>query len=197
MEFGKRCLLPFYAALHWLAPWRNVRIVPTLALVVKNPLALRSTNGTLQAEFTMRHSVDEFGYTHYCYNYETAKGDIESPTLQVNPGDTLKLEVKDRIKTDDSEDMGAMDMSGRPGKVCGDTGTETISSTNVHFHGMLISPHCHQDDVLTTLIQPGSPGFQYDIQVPKDDRPACTGTIRTFTALRNSRLTAERLGHLS
>jgi FtsP/CotA-like multicopper oxidase with cupredoxin domain len=36
---------------------------------------------------------------------------------------------------------------------------------------MLISPHCHQDDVLTTLIQPGSPGFHYDIPIPKNDPP--------------------------
>jgi FtsP/CotA-like multicopper oxidase with cupredoxin domain len=144
---------------------------PDPGTVVEDTLALKSTNGTLQAALVMRHSTDDFGYAHYCYNYESAKGDVEAPTLQVNPGDTLKLEVTDRIKTDDSEDMGAMDMSGTSSKVCGDTGNETISSTNVHFHGMLISPHCHQDDVLTTLIQPGSPGFHYNIQVPKNDPP--------------------------
>ena len=25
---------------------------------------------TLEAEFIMGHSVDESGYTHYCYNYK-------------------------------------------------------------------------------------------------------------------------------
>src|SRR5580692_775648 len=77
---------------------------PDPGTVVEDTLALKSTNGTLQAALVMRHSTDDFGYAHYCYNYESAKGDVEAPTLQVNPGDTLKLEVTDRIKTDDSED---------------------------------------------------------------------------------------------
>ena len=39
---------------------------------------------------------------------------------------------------------------------------------------------CHQDDVINTLIQPGTPGFQYNVQVP-DHAAAGTpiGTIRT------------------
>ena len=59
--------------------------------------------------------------------------------------------------------MSGMDMS-PSGGVCGDTGTATLQSTNVHFHGLNVPPICHQDDVLTTIIQPGSPGFQYKMQ---------------------------------
>jgi FtsP/CotA-like multicopper oxidase with cupredoxin domain len=65
-----------------------------------------------------------------------------------------------------------MDMSAPAGSaICGDTGTATISSTNVHFHGLNIPPACHQDDVLTTLIQPGTAGFQYDTQIPLTEPP--------------------------
>jgi FtsP/CotA-like multicopper oxidase with cupredoxin domain len=80
--------------------------------------------------------------------------------------------VKDRIESDDDssmEGMEAMDMSGTP--TCGDTGTPTLSSTNVHFHGLNVPPVCHQDDVLTTLIQPGKPAFRFDMQIPKDEPP--------------------------
>jgi FtsP/CotA-like multicopper oxidase with cupredoxin domain len=41
----------------------------------------------------------------------------------------------------------------------------------VHFHGLNVPPICHQDDVLTTLIQPGKPAFHFDIQIPKDEPP--------------------------
>ena len=41
--------------------------------VVKDALSINSVNGVLDAEFTMRHSVDTGGYNHYCFNYDTAQ----------------------------------------------------------------------------------------------------------------------------
>jgi FtsP/CotA-like multicopper oxidase with cupredoxin domain len=135
--------------------------------VVQDALSLTSQNGSLAAEFIMGHSVDPFGYTHYCYNYQTSTGWVEAPTLRLNPGDTLTLGVVDRIKGDDA----GMKMSLPPGKACGDGGPMTLQATNVHFHGLNVSPNCHQDDVLTTLIQPGSPGFEFNIPIPADEPP--------------------------
>ncbi|HWY56970.1 MAG TPA: multicopper oxidase domain-containing protein [Terriglobales bacterium] len=143
---------------------------PDPGTIVQDALSLTSTNGTLNAELTMRHSVDTAGFNHYCLNYQNAKGEIEAPTLRLNQGDHLVLDVKDRIESsDDSSEMGGMDMSGVP--TCGDTGTPTLSSTNVHFHGLNVPPICHQDDVLTTLIQPNKPAFRFDMQIPKDEPP--------------------------
>jgi len=143
---------------------------PDPGTVVQDPLSIDSVNGVLNAEFTMRHSVDSGGYNHYCINYETAKGEVEAPTLRLNQGDRLILDVKDRIESDDdSSGMAAMDMSGVP--ICGDSGTPTLSSTNVHFHGLNVPPICHQDDVLTTLIQPGKPAFQFNMQIPTNEPP--------------------------
>ena len=140
---------------------------PNPGTVVQDALNLSSQNGVLSAEFLMSHSVDAGGYNHYCYNYKTASGYVEAPTLRVNPGDTLKLIVKDRIQGDDA----GMKMSAPAGKVCGDGGPMTLQATNVHFHGLNVSPNCHQDDVLTTLIQPGTPGFEFSIPIPKDEPP--------------------------
>ena len=142
---------------------------PDAGTVVQDALSISSVNGVLNAELTMKHSVDDAGYTHYCYNYETSKGDVESPTLRLNQGDQLLLDVKDRIETDDS--AGMMEMPATPGKVCGDGGMMMLSSTNVHFHGLNVPPICHQDDVLTTLLQPNDPAFQFNIQIPKNEPP--------------------------
>jgi FtsP/CotA-like multicopper oxidase with cupredoxin domain len=145
---------------------------PNPGSVVQDALSLSSQNGVLNARFTMGNSVDTFGYTHYCYKYETANGPVEAPTLRLNPGDRLLLNVKDRITTDGAEAMSEMDpMSGATAKTCGDTGAMTLQSTNVHFHGLNVPPVCHQDDVLTTLIQPGSPGFEFNIQIPTTEPP--------------------------
>ncbi len=139
---------------------------PDAGSVVKDALSLNSANGALSAELTMKHSVDDAGYTHYCYIY--GKNEVEAPTLRLNQGDNLLLDVEDRIDTDDS--AGMMEMPFSPAKTCGDGGMMMLSSTNVHFHGLNVPPVCHQDDVLTTLIQPGG-AFKFNIQIPKNEPP--------------------------
>jgi FtsP/CotA-like multicopper oxidase with cupredoxin domain len=118
----------------------------------------------------MGYSVDPYGYTHYCYQYSAPSGIVEAPTLRLNPGDQLVLGIKDEIPTS-SDAMSGMDMSAPAGQVCGDGGAATLQSTNVHFHGLNVPPTCHQDDVITTLIQPGSAGFQYKMQIPAAEPP--------------------------
>jgi FtsP/CotA-like multicopper oxidase with cupredoxin domain len=143
---------------------------PDAGTVVQDAPSINSMNGVLKAELTMKRSVDDAGYTHYCYNYATSQGDVESPTLRLNQGDRLLLSVKDRIEADDS--AGMMEMPATPdNKVCGDGGMMMLSSTNVHFHGLNVPPICHQDDVLTTLLQPNDPAFQFNIQIPKNEPP--------------------------
>ena len=171
MRSAFRCLVAIlicgfsFVALQAQCPAR-----PDAGTVVQDALALSSVNGVLSAELTMRHSVDTAGFNHYCLNYDTGTGIVEAPTLRLNQGDHLMLDVKDRIESDDEPSgMSGMDMSGLP--VCGDTGTPTLSSTNMHFHGLNVPPVCHQDDVLTTLIQPGKPAFRFDMQIPANEPP--------------------------
>ncbi len=118
----------------------------------------------------MAQSVDGFGYTHYCYKYLEGTQVVESPTLRLNPGDTLALNILDQNSAPEIGGM-KMEMSPAGEAVCGDSGTATVSSTNVHFHGLNVPPKCHQDDVITTLIQPGSAGFQYKMQIPATEPP--------------------------
>jgi FtsP/CotA-like multicopper oxidase with cupredoxin domain len=145
---------------------------PDAGSLVLDPPSISSMNGVLSAELTMQHSVDNGGYTHYCYIYNPGKGEVEAPTLRLKQGDQLLLKVKDNIKSGALESMSSMDiMPAPPGKICGDGGAATINSTNVHFHGLNIPPTCHQDNVLTTLIQPGKPGFEFNIHIPKNEPP--------------------------
>jgi len=147
---------------------------PVPGTVVQDPLNLSSSGGTLNVALTMQRSVDNAGYTHYCYEYNTGSGIVEAPTLRVNPGDHLLLNVINRISGGTASGPAAhmSHMAAAPGApVCGDGGEMTVDSTNVHFHGMNIPPRCHQDDVINTLIQPGTAGFQYDIQIPANEPP--------------------------
>jgi FtsP/CotA-like multicopper oxidase with cupredoxin domain len=140
---------------------------PVAGSVVENPTTLTSQNGTLTANFTFNTFLDALGYTEYCYNY--APG-VEAPTLELNPGDTLLLNLKNVLPP---AAKGGHDMI-MP-TVAGDTGctggTITASSTNIHFHGLNIPPICHQDDVVNTVIQSGEPAFKYQFQIPANEPP--------------------------
>ncbi len=60
---------------------------------MNNPFSISSQNGVLSAQFVMAHSVENNGYTHYCYKYTSPGQVVESPTLRVNPGDRSQKKV--------------------------------------------------------------------------------------------------------
>ena len=153
---------------------------PNFGTNVMDPLTLHSQNGTLQVALTLSESTDKFGYVHYCYVYDNNGKMVEAPTLFLNPGDTLILDITNALSPDDpAEDptpaIDRMDMTVRkpadlPVDDC-NGGTVTEHTTNIHFHGVNFPPTCHQDDVIYTLIQPGDPPFEYKIQIPPNDPP--------------------------
>jgi FtsP/CotA-like multicopper oxidase with cupredoxin domain len=45
-----------------------------------------------------------------------------------------------------------------------------MDMTNLHFHGLSVSPHAPQDDVLTMLAKPGQV-LHYSVEIPRDHPP--------------------------
>jgi FtsP/CotA-like multicopper oxidase with cupredoxin domain len=45
-----------------------------------------------------------------------------------------------------------------------------MNMTNLHFHGLAVSPDAPQDDVLTMMAMPGK-SLRYTVQIPKDHSP--------------------------
>ena len=164
--------------------WAQGPICPQRPLpgtLVVNPVDLYSTNGSLTVNMTLQNQMGTDGFMHYCYSYMYNGTQIEAPTLRLNPGDQLVLNLTDNIQAPyDPAYKGPtkmkMAMTQPPPLVrrtdpdC-NGGTVLPSSTNMHFHGMNIPPVCHQDDVIYTVIQSGDPPFQYNFQVPSNDNP--------------------------
>jgi FtsP/CotA-like multicopper oxidase with cupredoxin domain len=127
--------------------------------VLANPSDLFSENGVLMVNFSYQTVTDDAGRKLYCFM--TPDG-LENPTLHVNPGDHLVINVTNNTPA------ATVVMQINPPN-CGD-GSLTKSSVNMHFHGTNTSPTCQQDDVLHTLINSGQ-AFSYDIQFPGDEPP--------------------------
>jgi len=151
---------------------------PQPGSLVVNPLDLYSQNGTLTVNLTLQNQLGSDGFMHYCYVYMNQGQQVEAPTLRLNPGDQLVLNLTDNIQSpyDKFPRKSQMQMhvpaqSGvKPADDCSG-GMLMPGSTNMHFHGLNIPPLCHQDDVIYTLIQSGDPPFQYNFQVPPNDNP--------------------------
>ena len=139
---------------------------PKFGATVPDPVRLHSQNGVLSVDLTMLNTFGQDGYMHYCYEY--ADG-TEAPTLELNAGDQLILNITNHL-TETAGAMPAMMGGAASSNPCAG-GAMSSASTNVHFHGLNISPKCHQDEVIKTSIQRGDPPFQYKIQIPKDDPP--------------------------
>jgi FtsP/CotA-like multicopper oxidase with cupredoxin domain len=138
--------------------------------VIVPPPDLFSQRGVLSLEFTYQTQVDQSGNTLFCF--VTAQG-AQSPTLHVHPGDELIIELKNAIPaTASSQSMTAMPgmiVTGLGSNVCG-ASTMDSTSTNIHYHGTNVPPVCHQDEVITTVINSGQ-SFRYDVHFPADEPP--------------------------
>ena len=139
------------------------------------PADLRSKDGVLKVALNVRNSLDPYGHMRYCYVDDNGN---QSPTLRLQPGDTLILTLKNEISVSamGSSSTGASTLMAMNNFHDGihdpcTGGVTSPASTNLHFHGLAIPPLCHQDETLKTLIEPGDPPFEYRIQIAKNQPP--------------------------
>src|SRR5689334_9727583 len=65
---------------------------------VNSPLDLYSQNGVLTVDLLIQNSVDIEGWPHVCYIYLYQGQPVEAPTLRVNPGDTLNINLTNNLQ---------------------------------------------------------------------------------------------------
>jgi FtsP/CotA-like multicopper oxidase with cupredoxin domain len=96
------------------------------------------------------HAVNENGRDAFAFDGETV-----APVIRASPGDVLKIAYSNDLPIKSSERCAinpCMDM------------------TNLHFHGLTVSPDAPQDDVLTMLAKPGEV-LHYSVEIPRDHPP--------------------------
>jgi len=83
------------------------------------------------------------------------RGNNTPPLIRVQPGSTLNVEYKNELATPSREDC---------------FGHPCIQMTNLHFHGLHVSPNAPQDDVLDMMASPGET-LHYAVQIPPQQPP--------------------------
>src|SRR6202158_4370629 len=99
---------------------------------------------------TLHAGITSDGKDSFYFN-----GQPNAPTLRLSPGDQLKIRYIN-------------DLPSKPQEKC--LITPCMDMTNLHFHGMTVSPEAPQDDVLDMMAVPGK-SLSYTVQIPKDHPP--------------------------
>ena len=96
------------------------------------------------------HAVNENGKDAFAFNGKTV-----APVIRASPGDVLKITYINDLPSKSPESCAV---------------NPCMDMTNLHFHGLSISPESPQDDVLTMLAKPGQV-LHYSIRIPRDHPP--------------------------
>jgi FtsP/CotA-like multicopper oxidase with cupredoxin domain len=83
------------------------------------------------------------------------RGNNTPPVIRVQPGSMLNVEYKNELAAQSKEDC---------------FGHPCMQMTNLHFHGLHVSPKAPQDDVLSMMASPGET-LHYSVQVPPQQPP--------------------------
>lgn len=95
-------------------------------------------------------AVNENGRDAFAFEGKTV-----APIIRASPGDTLRITYINNLPAKSAETCAinpCMDM------------------TNLHFHGLTVSPDAPQDDVLTMMAKPGQV-LHYSVEIPLDHPP--------------------------
>jgi FtsP/CotA-like multicopper oxidase with cupredoxin domain len=83
------------------------------------------------------------------------RGDNVPPVIRVQPGSILEVEYKNELAVQSREEC---------------VGHPCMNMTNLHFHGLHVSPNAPQDDVLDMIASPGET-LHYSVQIPPQQPP--------------------------
>lgn len=137
---------------------------PAAGSKVTLPPEIHSQNGRLEVTLNFEISEDAQGLLRFCY--VTDEG-LQAPTLRLKPGDELVIHLHNKLRADHGSHTDHP--MGQSTDDCAEA-PMSLAATNLHFHGLNVPPTCHQDDVMRTLIGPGTT-FDYKLTIPRDATP--------------------------
>src|SRR6266403_4361483 len=96
------------------------------------------------------HAVNENGRDAFAFDSGTI-----APVIRASPGDVLKITYVNDLPAKSQETCAV---------------NPCMNMTNLHFHGLAVSPNAPQDDVLGMLAMPGQV-LHYSVEIPRDHPP--------------------------
>jgi FtsP/CotA-like multicopper oxidase with cupredoxin domain len=139
----KRLRILFFAGAQIFLP--TLSCAQTVSL--PEPSEVRATRHVVSLTL---HAVNEYGRDAFAFDGATV-----APVIRASPGDVLKINYIN-------------DLPPKSGESC--SVNPRMNMTNLHFHGLAVSPDAPQDDVLGMLALPGQV-LHYSVKIPRDHVP--------------------------
>jgi FtsP/CotA-like multicopper oxidase with cupredoxin domain len=132
----------------------------------QNPPDLRAQNGRLETTFTVQYTDPKTTSIAGCgVKLRTYDGKLVGPTLRVKQGDVVNLLLKNQLpKESPNEIQAQFDQENQNAYL--DTVPASFNTTNMHFHGLHVSPTGNSDNVLLAIAPQSN--FPYEVTLPKD-----------------------------
>ena len=134
---------------------------PAAGTLISQPADLRSRDGALHVSLTITSASAEENHTRYCYLDSQGH---QAPTLRIASGRYALPEASEPH----ADQHGTGPAATRHDPCAGDA--MSAAATNLHFHGLVLPPVCHQDETLRTLVQPGDT-FEYRLRISPGQPP--------------------------
>jgi suppressor of ftsI len=96
------------------------------------------------------HAVNENGHDAFAF-----EGTTVAPVIRASPGDVLKITYINDLPVKSTESCAV---------------NPCMDMTNLHFHGLAVSPNSPQDDVLGMIAMPGQV-LHYAVEIPRGHTP--------------------------
>jgi suppressor of ftsI len=114
---------------------------------IPEPPQVRAKNHVVSLSL---HAVNENGRDTFAFD-----GANVTPVIRASPGDVLRITYVNDLPLKSTETCAV---------------NPCMNMTNLHFHGLTVSPDAPQDDVLGMLAMPGQV-LHYSVKIPRDHPP--------------------------
>ncbi len=132
----------------------------------QNPPDLKSHDGWLQTILSVQLTDPKTTSLGGCpVSLRTYNGQLVGPTFRIKPGDTLAPTLRNALPLE-SPDEAAAQIKQEADNAFIDTKPHSFNTTNLHTHGLHVSPTGNSDNVLLAI--PPTTSFPYEIRVPSD-----------------------------
>lgn len=134
-----------------------------------NPPVEQAVNGRLQTTLTVQYTDPNTTSLGGCpVTLRTYNGALVGPTLRAKPGDVLNIVLDNRLPRE-TPDQIADQIKQEATNAFIETRPHSFNTTNLHTHGLHVSPVGNSDNVLLAI--PPQTQFPYEIKVPANHPP--------------------------
>ncbi len=141
------------------------------ALAAQSPPVIGPKGGTLTTTLTVKYTDPSLVSIANCpVTLRSYNGQLVGPTLRVRPGDTMAIHFVNALPAQ-TPDQAAADQAQESASAFLSTTPNPFNTTNLHLHGLHVSPTGNSDNVLLAI--PPQSSFDYEVHIPKD-HPAGT-----------------------